>query len=78
MDMNRYSRRIIGHFSGTCLLVAIVAFFMWMVTVADVILNLGWGWDQQIIWIAPIICLGALATRLAGHMIFRALGARKP
>ncbi len=78
MDMGRYSRRITGHFSGTCLLVAIVAFAMWIATMADVMLKLGWGWDQQIMWIAPIICLGALATRLAGHLIFRAIGGTKP
>ena len=77
MDMGRYNRRVTGHFSGICLLIVTAAFVMWIAALGDVILNLGWGWDRQIIWIAPIICLGALAIRFVGRLIFRAIGAAR-
>jgi hypothetical protein len=45
---------------------------MWLSTVADQLLGLGCGWDDEIVWIAPIVAGGALLTRALARLIFRA------
>jgi hypothetical protein len=46
---------------------------MWIVTICDWALNLGWGWDKQIIWLAPPMLLFAMFVRVC-CMAFRFVG----
>jgi hypothetical protein len=46
-----------------CLGTALLAVLMWLAAVADQVLGLRWGWDVEIVWIAPIIVGGALLIR---------------
>lgn len=44
---------------------------MWIATVCDWGFNLGWGWDKQIIWLAPPMLLFAMLVRFCCMAIFR-------
>lgn len=78
MASDRYYRGVVGSFNIILLAVAVAGCLMWLATVADRLFSLGWGWDRQILWIAPIIIGGAIIVRLVGHTIFRAVGAIPP
>jgi hypothetical protein len=75
MSLDSYNRFVVRSTDVSCWAVAIAAALMWVATLADHFLRLGWGWDVQIIWIAPIIIAGALVTRLLSRIIFRWVGA---
>lgn len=75
MSLAGYNRFVVRSTDVSCWAVVIVAALMWLATLADHFLRLGWGWDVRIIWIAPIIVTGALLTRLLGRIIFRWVGA---
>ncbi len=75
MSLRSYNRFVVRSTDLTCWAVVILAAFMWVATLADHLLRLGWGWDTQIIWIAPIIVGGALLTRKLSHVLFRWVGA---
>lgn len=43
---------------------------MWIATVCDWAFNLDWGWDFQIIWLAPLMSLFAVFVRFCCMLIF--------
>ncbi len=47
---------------------------MWVATVCDWALNLGWEWDKQILWLAPPMILFAVVLRFICMAIFRFVG----
>lgn len=47
---------------------------MWVATVCDWAFNLGWGWDRQIIWLAPPMMLFAGFVRFCCMAIFKFVG----
>jgi len=75
MSLAGYNRFVVRSTGVTCWAVVVAALLMWVATLADHFLGLGWGWDVQIIWIAPIIVAGALVTWLLSRIIFRWVGA---
>jgi hypothetical protein len=75
MALDGYNRFLVRSTDLTCWAVVILAALMWVATLADHILQLGWGWDIQIIWIAPIIIGVALLTRKLSRVVFRSVGA---
>lgn len=44
---------------------------MWVATVCDQVFALGWGWDRQILWLAPPMLLFAVFVRFCCMAIFR-------
>ena len=44
---------------------------MWIVTLCDHVFNLGWGWDKQILWLAPPMMLFAVIVRFCCALMFR-------
>lgn len=68
----------VGGFNFSIIAVIVVVSGMWLATLADYLFDLGWGWDRQIFWIAPIIIVGAMLVRLIGHSVFRVIGAQPP
>ncbi len=47
---------------------------IWGTTLCDWALNLGWGWDRQILWLAPPMMFFAVVLRLVCMAIFRFVG----
>jgi hypothetical protein len=52
----------------------IFASVMWSATLCDWVFNLGWGWDRQILWLAPPMMLFAVVLRFFCMAIFRLVG----
>ena len=75
MKLDIYHRWVVSWFNISFVAITVMVSFMWLATIADRLLGLKWGWDRQIIWIAPIILLGAIIVRSIGHGIFRLFGA---
>jgi hypothetical protein len=75
MSLKSYNRFVVRSTDVGCWLAFSFAALMWIATIADHTLRLGWGWDVQIIWLAPIIMAGALLTRFLSRLIFRWVGA---
>ncbi len=71
MSLDRYNRFVVRSTEISCWAIVIVAACMWVAAVADRLLPLGWGWDVQIIWIAPILIGGTLLTRTLCRLVFR-------
>lgn len=46
----------------------------WVATICDWAFNLGWGWDRQIIWLAPPMILFAAFVRFCCMAIFKFVG----
>ena len=67
----------VGGFNASTIAVIVAVSGMWLATLADRLLHLGWGWDRQILWVAPIIVLGTMLARLIGRGIFRWVGAQQ-
>ena len=78
MKFSGTERLALGGFNASTVAVIVVVSGMWLATLADRTFHLGWGWDRQILWVAPIIGVGAMFVRLVGHMIFRWVGALPP
>ena len=81
MKLDTYHRWVVGWFNISFVAITVMVSFMWLATIADRLLGLKWGWDRQIIWIAPIILLGAIIVRSAysdeaGHLFRREAGHR--
>lgn len=74
MSPERFHRFNVRSTEIICLVGAAMAALMWLATVLDHLLDLRWGWDIEIIWIAPIIIGGALLTRTLARVIFRWMG----
>jgi hypothetical protein len=47
---------------------------MWIATVLDKAFNLGWDWDRQILWLAPMMVLFAAILRFWALAIFKFVG----
>jgi hypothetical protein len=75
MSLERFRRFNVRSTDIICLVIASVAALMWLATVADHLLGLRWGWDVELIWIAPIVGGGALLVRTLARAIFRWVGA---
>lgn len=45
--------------------------FMWCATFLDWAFGFGWGWDRQILWLAPLMVLFAALVRFCALAIFR-------
>jgi hypothetical protein len=75
MSLEAYNRFVVRGTDLSCWAVAVVAATIWFATIADHFLRLRWGWDVQIIWIAPFIIAEALLVRLLSRVIFRWVGA---
>jgi hypothetical protein len=78
MRQSRTEGLAVSGFNVSTIAVVVVVSAMWLATVADRLLHLGWGWDRQILWIAPIIVVGAMLVRVIGHGVFRLVGAAPP
>lgn len=48
--------------------------FMWIATAADWLFALGWGWDRQILWLAPPMMAFAALVRFCAFAIFKFVG----
>ncbi len=68
----------VGGFNTSTVAVIVAVCGMWLATVADQVFHLGWAWDRQILWIAPIIIVGTMLVRFVGRSIFRWVGAMPP
>ena len=71
MNIERY---VAFHRKGVNLIFAMfaaLAVVMWVATVCDWAFNLGWGWDRQIVWLAPLMLLFATFIRFGCMVIFR-------
>lgn len=68
----------VGGFNLSIVAIIVAVSGMWLATLADYLFHLGWGWDRQILWIAPIIIVGPLLVRLIGRAVFRLTGAQPP
>jgi hypothetical protein len=75
MSLDGYNRFVVRSTGWSLWAVIAISSLTWIATIADHLLHLGWGWDAQIIWIAPIIVAGALLMRLLSRAIFRWVGA---
>ena len=75
MSHERYNRFVVRSTNISLWMVAIVAGALWVATLADHILSLGWGFDIQGLWLAPLIATGALLVRAISLAIFRVFGA---
>jgi hypothetical protein len=51
-----------------------LATFMWVATGLDTWLDLRWGWDRQILWLAPGMVLFAVFVRFCAKAIFNFVG----
>lgn len=52
-------------------MVASLATVMWCATALDVTFDLQWGWDRQILWLAPLMVLFAAIVRFFAKAIFK-------
>lgn len=68
----------VGGFNLSIVAIIVAVSGMWLATLVDYLFHLGWGWDRQILWVAPIIIVGAMLVRLIGHAVFRLIGAQPP
>nr|WP_294168400.1 hypothetical protein [uncultured Sphingomonas sp.] len=75
MSLERFLRFNVRSTAIICSVIAVVAALMWLATAADHLLGLRWGWDFEIIWIAPIVGGGALLVRTLARAVFRTVGA---
>jgi hypothetical protein len=75
MSLERFHRFNVRSTEISCLVIAVMAALMWLATAADHLFGLRWGWDVEIIWIAPIVGGGALLIRTLARAIFRWVGA---
>src|SRR5690242_19980717 len=75
MSLDGYNRFVVRSTDWSLWAVVAISSLMWIATIADHFLDLGWGWDVQIIWIAPIVVAGALLTRVLSRAILRWVGA---
>jgi hypothetical protein len=48
-----------------------VLMFMWVATLLDTSLDLRWGWDRQILWLAPPMVLFVVFVRFCTMTIFK-------
>jgi hypothetical protein len=48
--------------------------FTWIATAADWLFALGWGWDRQILWLAPPMMAFAALVRFCAFAIFKFVG----
>jgi hypothetical protein len=78
MRQSRAETLAVSGFNFTIAVIIVGMCGMWLATLADQTFHLRWGWDHQILWLAPLIVLFALIIRFAGHIIFRFVGAVSP
>ena len=69
MALDRYNRRVVGSFNIILSITQLAACVMWVATAADRLFGLGWGWDRQILWLAPIIVGVAFVVGRIGRAI---------
>jgi hypothetical protein len=48
--------------------------FMWVATVIDKTFGMGWGWDSQLLWLAPPMVLFAVLLRFCAMAILKFVG----
>ena len=75
MSSDRFHRLNVRGTEIICWIAVAMAALMWVATVADHLLGLRWGWDIDIIWVAPIVGGGALLVRALARVIYRWVGA---
>ncbi len=75
MSSERYNRFVVGSFNVVGKAIIVATCLMWLITLADLLLGLGWGWDKQGLWLAPIIIVMGIAVLMGGNAIFRLVGA---
>ncbi|MGK6318998.1 hypothetical protein [Sphingomonas sp. DT-204] len=68
--LNR-QRRAVNVIFG--MFIALLA-FMWVAAAADLLFAFGWGWDRQILWLAPPMMLFAALVRFCAFAIFKFVG----
>jgi hypothetical protein len=71
MDTARFVSTQRKGVNGICALFAIVVSIVWVATLCDWSFNLGWGYDQQMLWTAPLGLLFAIALRWVAMGIFK-------
>jgi hypothetical protein len=71
MNVSGTERLVVGGFNGITIMVTVVVSRTWLATLADQAFYIGWGWDRQILWVAPIIVVGAMLLRLVGRGTLR-------
>jgi hypothetical protein len=74
MDLERF---IVGQRRAANLVFALfvgLATFMWVATFLDTSFDLGWGWDRQILWLAPPMVIFAVFVRFCAMAVFKFVG----
>jgi hypothetical protein len=75
MASARYNRFVVRSFNAVGKTIIAVACLMWLIPLADLLLDLGWGWDKQGLWIGPNFVIMGTVVLIGGNAIFRLLGA---
>ncbi len=66
-----YAPYLIRAFDALCGLIALVAAVIFVASLIDILLKLGWGYDPDNLWIAPAVMIGAGLVHKIGGAIFR-------
>lgn len=64
MRHKRFDSWFRKEFDWTFWSIITVVSVIWAATILDFALGLGWGWDSQVLWAAPLILLIAFAVRI--------------
>ncbi len=71
MDQRRFVQQQRKGVNAVFVAFAVLATVMWVATLCDQVFKLGWGWDRQILWLAPPMLLFAVVVRFCCMAIFR-------
>lgn len=71
MDQRRFVQQQRKGVNAVFAAFAVLATVMWVATVLDQAFTLNWGWDRQILWLAPPMLLFAIFVRFCCMAIFR-------
>lgn len=74
MDTKAFVERQKRGFETVIRIFAIVVSLMWFAAMLDHWLDLGWGWDEEVLWMGPAMIGFAVVLRFVGHAIFRFIG----
>lgn len=74
MDTKRFVARQRRGVNRVLAVFVILLSVMWVATFCDWAFNLRWGWDRQILWLAPPMMLFAVVLRFCCMAIFDFVG----
>lgn len=64
MRYERFDAWFRKEFDWTFWSIVAVVSVIWAATILDFALSLGWGWNSQVLWAAPLVLLIAFAVRI--------------